>query len=407
MTHPAPPRPTPPHRWPTRRAALLGLGGAISVGRAALAVADAATERRFVVVLLRGGLDGLAAVVPYGAPELAGLRAPLLPPPPGQPNGLLDLGGFWGLHPALAGLHPLYQAGEVLVVQAVAGDSRSRSHFEAQDSLELGAAARAAVNSLRSGWLNRVAGLLPRPPEGGTALAVGDVAPLLLRGPAPVGTWMPRGFPPSPPELYARVAAMHRDDPATGPAIAAGLRERGFTAAVLAGAEAPGDRFAFPALAEAAGRLLAAPDGPRLAALELGGWDTHTAQANRLAGPLRQLDAGLVALKSGLGAAWAETVVLVVTEFGRTVRVNGTGGTDHGTATAAFLLGGRVAGGRVLVDWPGLAAGKLFENRDLQPTRDVRALAKGVLAAQLGLDDAALATVFPGAPRAERRLLRA
>ena len=153
-----------------------------------------------------------------------------------------------------------------------------------------------------------------------------------------------------------------------GPAIAEGLSERGFSAAVLSGGEPAQNRYAFPALAKAAGEMLRAEDGPRIAALEIGGWDTHAGQTPRLAGVLRQLDAGLAALKTGLGAAWRQTAVLVMTEFGRTVRMNGTKGTDHGTGTVAFVLGGAVAGGRVVADWPGLGAGRLFEDRDLQPT---------------------------------------
>jgi uncharacterized protein (DUF1501 family) len=219
--------------------------------------------------------------------------------------------------------------------------------------------------------------------------------PVLLRGPAPVGSWLPQSFAAPAGDFHARVAALHAADAVTGPAVAAGLRERGFAAGALGEDRRP-ERFGFPALAGAAGRMLAAADGPRLAALELGGWDTHANQADRLAGPLRQLDAGLVALRDGLGAAWGRTVVLVMTEFGRTVRVNGTRGTDHGTGGVAFVLGGRVAGGRVRGDWPGLAAGQLFEGRDLAPTTDLRSVSKGVLAAHLGLPAAALERVFPG-----------
>lgn len=369
----------------SRRSALLGLGAAVSLGRVSLAVAAAPTERRLVVVLLRGALDGLAAVSPYGDPDFAGLRGAASPA-----DELLDLGGFYGLHPALSGLHGLYRTGELLPVHAVAGPVRTRSHFEAQDIMESGAEQR-----LNSGWLNRaVQGMAPAGPNG-LPLAVGVSLPLLLRGKASVGAFAPGGFATPQADLYARLAALHEHDAVTGPAIRAGLQERGFTGATL-GVDRSADRFAFPALAGAAGRLLAAPDGPRVAAMELGGWDTHAAQGARLIGPLRQLDAGLLALRHALGAAWAQTAVLVVTEFGRTAAVNGTGGTDHGTGAAAFLAGGAVAGGRVLADWPGLAPRRLLEGRDLQPTLDVRALAKGVLQAHLGLDRAALALAFPG-----------
>jgi uncharacterized protein (DUF1501 family) len=374
----------------TRRSVLLGLATTLTLGRTRLALAAAPTERRFVVVTLRGALDGLSAVVPYGDPALSGLRGEIVPPAPAQDGGMLDLGGFYGLHPALGGLHGMYQSGEALMVHAVAGPYRVRSHFEAQDYLESGADHR-----MTSGWLNRAVQALPTPPSHGDALAIGVSVPLLLRGPATVASWAPRGTAGLDADLYARIAALNQNDPLLGPAIAEGLGERGFSASVMSGDEPAENRYAFPALAKAAGEMLAAEDGPRVAALEIGGWDTHTAQVPRLAGVLRQLDAGLSALKTGLGAAWAQTAVLAMTEFGRTVRVNGTRGTDHGTGTVALLVGGTVAGGRVVADWPGLGAGKLLEDRDLQPTRDLRAVAKGLLAPHLGLGDAALAAVFP------------
>jgi uncharacterized protein (DUF1501 family) len=392
----------------TRRATLLGLaGGSVFAGmggRMTLAMAAAPTSKRFVVVILRGALDGMAAVPPYGDPALASLRGGLLPPPPGQPDGMLDLGGFYGLHPSLAGLHGLYAANELLIVHAVAGPYRSRSHFEAQDYLESGADHR-----MTSGWLNRAVAAMPPDAAaraaGGPALAIGTGVPLLLRGPVMVGSWAPHGMATPNPDLYAQIAALNGSDRLTGPAIAEGLRERGFSAQALATAgddamatdpQQQAARYNFPALARDAGAMLAAADGPRIAAMEIGGWDTHQAQKNRLDGVLRQLDAGLIALKAGLGAAWQQTAVLVMTEFGRTARENGTHGTDHGTGTVAFVLGGAVRGGRVLADWPGLGAGRLLDDRDLQPTTDLRAVAKGLLSQHLGLSPAALSLVFPG-----------
>ncbi len=382
----------------TRRIALLGLTTAVTLGRSTLALAAAPTEKRFVVVILRGALDGMAAVVPYGDPNLSVLRSEIIPPSPGQPDGLLDLGGFYGLHPAMAGLHAMYQANELLPVHAVAGAHRVRSHFEAQDYLESGTDHR-----MTSGWLNRVVAALPAaeaPRPEGEALAMGVSVPLLLRGPAQVANWAPHGFARPAPDLYATIAALNRNDPITGPAIAEGLRARGFSASVITGEQEPKEKYAFPALAQSAGQMLRAPDGPRIAALELDGWDTHTAQTNRLTAPLKQLDAGLLALKAALGPAWTQTVVLVMTEFGRTARVNGTKGTDHGTGTVAFILGGAVAGGQVKATWPGLGSGQLFENRDLAPTTDLRAVAKGMLTAHLGLTPAALEAVFPGSDTA-------
>ena len=378
----------------SRRTALLGLSASFGMGDARLSWANVPSDKRFVVVILRGALDGMSAVVPYGDPALADLRGEILPPRPDQPAGMLDLGGFYGLHPALTGLHAMYQANQAVIVHAVAGPYRVRSHFEAQDYLEFGAEQR-----MNSGWLNRVVAAMP--PAGpsrpeGEALALGVAVPLLLRGAAPVANWAPHGFGQPAPDLYAAIAALNRDDPVTGPAIAEGLRARGFSATVMDQDPPAKDRNAFPTLAQAAGQMLRAPQGPRIAALEIGGWDTHTAQVNRLYAPLSQLDAGLVALKTALGPEWTRTVVLVMTEFGRTARVNGTKGTDHGTGTVAFVVGGAVSGGSVKGTWPGLGPGKLFQDRDLAPTTDLRAVARGILGPHLGLADAALASVFPG-----------
>ena len=374
----------------SRRAALLGLTSAFAAGRVSLAFADAPTDRRLVVVILRGALDGMAAVVPYGDAALRDLRGAIVPPAPGQDGGVLDLGGFFGLHPALRELHGMYRSGEALVLHAVAGPYRLRSHFEAQDCLESGADHR-----MSSGWLNRAIQASPAPPHHAEATAIGVAVPLLLRGPAAVVNWAPHGAAALDPDLYARIAVLNHDDPVLGPGIAAGLGERGFADTVLGHDQAAQDRSTFPSLARSAGEMLRADDGPRIAALEIGGWDTHAAQTPRLAAALRRLDAGLAALKQGLGEAWRQTAVLVMTEFGRTVRVNGTNGTDHGTGTIALVLGGAVAGGRVVADWPGLGAGRMLEDRDLRPTCDLRSVAKGLLAQHLGLDAAALARTFP------------
>jgi uncharacterized protein (DUF1501 family) len=390
----------------TRRAALLGLTSAWALGRSGLALAAAPTDHRFVVVILRGALDGMSAVTPYGDRNLGSWRAELVPPGPGSDGGLLDLGGFYGLHPALGGMHRLYAASELMPVHAVAGHYRSRSHFEAQDYMESGADER-----MTSGWLNRVVAAIPPAGARETGVSLGIATPLLMRGPAAIGSYAPEGFAQPDPDLYARMMALNHDDPVLGPSLTEGLKERGFVNGALVGADQgpKGARNGFPALATIAGRMLAKADGPRIAALEIDGWDTHAAQLNRLHGPLGQLDAGMVALRDNLGDAWKQTVVLTMTEFGRTVRVNGTKGTDHGTGTVAFVAGGAVQGGRVLANWPGLAQNQLFENRDLAPTMDLRALAKGLLVAHLGLAEPALARIFPNSSDAApvKGLLRA
>jgi uncharacterized protein (DUF1501 family) len=383
----------------SRRTTLLGLSALTFAGRGKFALADAPGGQRFVVILLRGALDGMSSVVPYGDANLASLRPALIPPAPGQPGGMFDLGGFYGLNPSLAGMHALYQAGQMLPVHAVAGPYRTRSHFEAQDLLQLGVA---EDDSISSGWLNRVLAELPA--NGGTplGLAAGIGMPLLLQGPQRVGSYAPEVFAPPPPDLAARIAALNANDPLTGPAITEGLSDNAFDASVMSddaptmAGDAPKYGGAFPAMATKVGELLAADDGPRIAAFQLEGWDTHGNQIRGLKGPLTGLDNGVQNLKTALGPAWANTLVLIVTEFGRTAAMNGTNGTDHGTATAAYVLGGNVAGGRVQATWPGLGPSQLFENRDLAPTLDVRSVAKGALAAHLGLSTAALARVFPG-----------
>ena len=387
-----------------RRGLLLGLGATFALGGARVAFGQAPGDRRLVVLLLRGALDGLYAVQPYGDPGLAELRQPLILPEPGQEGGLLDLGGRFGLHPGFVNLHEMYRANEALVLHAVAGPYRNRSHFEAQDLLEGGTGER-----LTSGWLNRALEALPSSQQARAGLAIGTGVPLLLRGPVPVGAYAPPGLDHPSPDLMYRLAALQEADRRTGPIFAEGMRARGFVAQTLGASATDRERSTFARLCAATGRLLAERNGPRVAALEIGGWDTHSAQANRITGPLRALDEGLGQLKAALGDAWRQSAVLVVTEFGRTARVNGNMGTDHGTGTVAFVVGGGLAGGQVVVDWPGLGSGALFENRDLQPTRDLRSVAKALLRDHLRLPEGAVAKAFPDSQSVApmRGLLRA
>jgi uncharacterized protein (DUF1501 family) len=379
----------------SRRGFLLGSAATLSLAGASLQVQAAETDSRFVLIFLRGAMDGLDVVVPYGDPNLRKWRGNLVMPDPGQPKGLVDLGGFWGLHPALKTVRTLYEANDVLPIQCVAGPNRSRSHFEAEDMLEIGAEKR-----MTSGWLNRTAALLPESPNCNLAFTTGPMSPLVLHGATPTTTWYPfHARPKVSAGYYENIVAMHANDPQTGAEISNGLRERRYIDGILARTSYDGISDGFPRLAHAAARMLAAPGGPRLAELDLDGWDSHSGQQAMLAGSLPRLDEGIAILRAGLGDVWSKTVIFVLTEFGRTVRIDGTGGTDHGTGTAAFLIGGAVAGGRVLADWPGLAPDQLFENRDLQPTLDIRAVAKGVLGPHFGLSTAGLATVFPDSDR--------
>jgi uncharacterized protein (DUF1501 family) len=400
----------------TRRLVLFGFGaGALVAVTPRLAVAAAPTDRRFVLVILRGALDGLAAVPPYGDPDYKRAHGPIAIAEPGQDDGALDLGGHFGLHPALAPLHEIYRRGEMLVVHATAGPYRGRSHFDAQDLLESGTT---VPHGSQDGWLNRALAAVPAAPGGARqGLALGQTVPLALRGKVQVASWAPTDLPAVEPGLMQTVAALYRNDRLLGPALAEGLKGQRFAGAVMNDGQrmnlppGPG-RQQFLQAASAAGKLMAPENGARIAVLDIGGWDTHANQGGargRLALVLQTLAEGLVAIRDGLGPAWSKTVVLVATEFGRTVQINGTGGTDHGTGGAAFLLGGAVNGGRVVTDWPGLAPGRLFEGRDLMPTTDLRAVTKAVLVDHLRLAPAAVeAQVFPssGAVQPVAKLVR-
>lgn len=354
-------------------------------------------NRKFVVVVCRGGMDGLSAAPPTGDPHYRALRGPLA-----LGDEALKLDGTFALHPALATVHRLAQAGEARIAPAVATPDRARSHFEAQDVLETGAG---GVYAASSGWLNRVVEALSKAGRI-EAISVGPTAPLILRGPAPAASWSPGRSVDAQALLPTLLQDLYRDDPLLGPALARGLtteamaRESGAASAAMSSAgPRPGaaqGAAAARAMGEALAGFLRAPDGPQLAAVSLDGFDTHANQGPLLAARLAALDALVDGLHTGLGPAWRETVVLAVTEFGRTARVNGTGGTDHGTGSAALLLGGALKPGGIIGDWPTLQPQALYEGRDVHPALDLRALQKGLLAEHLGMDRRTLDTaVFP------------
>ena len=388
---------------PSRRA-LLTASGALFAWAFAPRSAHAAGSRdpRLVMIVLRGALDGLSAVAPVGDPDYVGLHGSLALSLAGD-HPALPLDGFFALNPAMPDFARLYAKGQAAVVHAVATPYRDRSHFDGQDVLESG---YAGPGLLDSGWLNRTLSSLPRGERvsGLGGLAVGATTPLVIRGSAPVLGWAPQVIPSAGQDLTDRVLALYgRRDPRLADSLANGLAlERlaghGMDAAKQGGGmETPqGMRQA----AEGAARLLAAPDGPRVAALAFDGWDTHVNEGGatgRLAQLLGGLDGALAAFRDGLGEAWRDTAIVVATEFGRTVHINGTIGTDHGTGTVALLAGGAIRGGRVIADWPGLKTGQLYEARDLRPTMDLRAILKGLLNDHLGMP-AGLSDrlVFPG-----------
>jgi uncharacterized protein (DUF1501 family) len=396
---------------PSRRELILASGVLFAWAHMPRAALAEGRDPRFLVIVLRGALDGLATVAPVGDPDWVRLRGDKALTLDGA-TAALPLDNFFALNPAMPNLHRMYKAGNASIVHAVASPYRERSHFDGQDVLESG-----LVNpgSTDTGWLNRALASLQAAGRVNDkqAFAVGPVTPLVVRGPAPVLSWTPPKLPPATDDTIMRLLDLYRH---TDPALARALEERvGLTAIarednmdmtpkkpVAPAQQVPGAavRAYFAEAAGAAAKFMARSDGPRVGALAFDGWDTHAdegAASGRLSALLGALDGALAAIEIGMSDAWKETAVAVITEFGRTARINGTEGTDHGTATVALLAGGAVKGGRVIADWPGLSADKLYQDRDLKPTADLRAILKGVLRDHLRVDERALASsVFPG-----------
>lgn len=385
---------------PISRRGLLGAGLSFFAWTHMPRIASAAGARdpRFLTIILRGALDGLSALAPVGDPDYAALREGIALAPSGDNAGLM-LDGFFALHPAMPNFARLYAAKQAIVVHAVASPYRERSHFDGQDVLESGLP---GVGKVESGWLNRAIQGLPKGEKVQMqgALGVGAVTPLVLRGEAPVMGWAPQRLADTNDDLARRVMDLYNH---TDPVLAKALRS-GLTADMLARGNEPDNRGGGnPAMmaraASGAARLMMKEEGPRVAVLSFDGWDTHANQGGvkgRLADLLGGLDGAFAAFEREFGASWKDTTILVVTEFGRTAKVNGTEGSDHGTATVAMLAGGAVRGGRIVADWPGLKAAQLHEARDLRPTTDLRAVMKGILADQFGLSAGVLADrVFP------------
>jgi uncharacterized protein (DUF1501 family) len=375
------------------RSALIGCSAAASPLLTPVSFAAAPWDTRLVVIILRGAMDGIDVVRPYGAPEYAALRQ-------GDGSGAADLDGYFGLHPELSDLMPLWQAGELGFFHAVSTPYRDkRSHFDGQDILEAGTP---GLDGVRDGWLNRLLTQLPGV-EAHTAYAIGRGDMKLLSGKAPVADWSPDADLVLSPQALRLAERVMEEDPAFHAAFAEALTLSGDEAlAPLPEAETMGmgapveSGKAHAVIAEYAAEQLRGD--ARIAAFSINGWDTHNRQSRAIVPALRRLSDTLLLLRNGVGATiWDKTAVIAMTEFGRTVALNGTGGTDHGTGGAMILAGGAVRGGHVYGDWPGLAEADLYQRRDLMPTRDVRAPAAWMMQALTGIDRAALEqVVFPG-----------
>jgi uncharacterized protein (DUF1501 family) len=359
-----------------------GAGAGAMLVAPQLVFGSAETDKRFVFVIQRGAADGLNIVVPYGDPAYASLRGPLAI----DASTAFKLDGTFALHPSLLRASKMYADKQALFVQAVASPYRERSHFDGQNVLETGGN---TPYQLKDGWLNRLLSMLPAPRK--DAIAFAPTVPLALRGRAEVTSYAPSSLPQAPDDLLTRVSQLYAGDAQLHPLWESAMQARGLAADA-------GARQDPASLGKLAATFLSKPDGPRIAMIETGGWDTHSAQNPRLAAQLKALDTMLGALADGMAGQWVNTTVIVATEFGRTAAANGTGGTDHGTASAAMIFGGSVAGGRVLADWPGLSRSALYESRDLKPTTRLDAVIAGSAGETFGIEPKRVAsTLFPEA----------
>lgn len=370
-----------------------GIGAGAMLVAPRIVFASVASDRRFVFVIQRGAADGLNIVVPYADPAYATLRGPLAI----DTASATKLDGTFALHPSMVETAKMYASGQAMFAHAVASPYRDRSHFDGQNVLETGGTAPYRV---RDGWLNRLVTMLPA--TRANAIAFAPTVPLALRGRAEVTSYAPSGLPQAPDDLLVRVSQLYAGDAQLHALWASAMEARGL-------ASDAGARQDPASLGKLAASFMVRDDGPRIAMIETGGWDTHTAQNPRLGNQLKALDTMMAAMRDGLGEHWANTTVLVATEFGRTAASNGTGGTDHGTGSAAMLMGGAIDGGRVLADWPGLQASSLYQGRDLKPTLGLDSLIASAAGETFGIDPGKVARqLFPDTSTKpmSKRLLR-
>jgi uncharacterized protein (DUF1501 family) len=371
-------------------------------------------QRRLIVVFLRGAVDGLNVVVPYGDPHYYELRIAIAVRPPGREHGALDLDGHFGLHPALQPIMPLWQSGQLAFVHASGSPDPTRSHFDAQLFMENGTPGRGAMPD---GWMNRLLGILPGGQNASRAIAFGPQIPRILAGSQPVANLgsandVGKQLPIDRPEVNDAFARLYGGNDALSRSFQQGRQARqqmtmdasvgesGQQEQMVADGGAPLPN-GFPMDAARLAQMMRKDPGIRLAFFALGGWDTHIRQGageGQLAGRLRPLADGLAALAKGLGPAFNDSLILVMSEFGRTAHENGNGGTDHGHGNVLWALGGEVAGKHVYGRWPGLAGDQLYQQRDLAITTDFRQVIGPTVTRHLRLPDQAIATLFPDLP---------
>lgn len=366
-----------------RKLILSGIAGTGLILAPRIAFAAAETDRRFIFIIQRGAADGLAILAPTGDPSFAPARGELA----ANATKGAKLDSLFTLHPALATGAELFRNKQASFAHAIASGYRERSHFDGQNILETAGTRPYARND---GWINRLLTLLPRGES--KALALATAIPPALRGPVAVSSYVPSRLPDADVALMERVAMLYAEDAQLAPIWTSAVETE-----AMAGAVSPDAGRGGTATGKLIASLMKGADGARVAMVETNGWDTHINQEGRLGNLLNGLDEMIAALRTDLGLAWNKTLILVATEFGRTVHVNGTRGTDHGTASTAMLFGGGLAkGGEFVADWPGLAAGQLYEGRDLKPTMRFEALVTDALSAHYEIEPERFRrTVFP------------
>ena len=385
----------------------LGAGMLLPLGRSAWAAAGG-SNKKLVVVFLRGAVDGLNVVVPYAEPAYYSARPTIAVPPPGRAQGAIDLDGHFGMHPSLAALKPLWQERSLAFVHAAGSPDETRSHFDAQDYMESGTPGR---KSTADGWMNRLLAQLPGPRSATSALSFGPTLPRIMSGPVnvaniPLGRGAGAQIPLDRPIINAAFDQLYAGDDSLSRAYKEGIESHKKVMTDLQAEMVEADNGApsaqgFSQDTEHLAKLVAQNSAIDLAFFALGGWDTHVNQGageGQLAQKLQPLAEGLAGLVKGLGSSYRDTVILVVSEFGRTFHENGNRGTDHGHGNVMWVLGGPIAGGKVYGDWPGLVGGELHEGRDLAVTTDFRSVVATVLGGHMKLDTGQIGTVMPGAP---------
>ena len=389
----------------TRRGFILGSLCSIAMptllgGFSSISYANAPTEKRLVLVFLRGGMDSLGAVIPYGDPAYKSARKSLAIEE--RDSQMIDINGRFAFHSSMKPLHDFYKRGELAVIHAVATPYRERSHFDAQDLLENGTT---EPRGSHSGWLNRTIQVLEKGQyqnkhqNNVLGLSIGSSKQLILSGRAKVTTWSPSVLREVDEDLLDRISRMYEQDELLHEALE--IAKDNMDISDVKGKLTRGAK-SFISTMQAASKFLQKPKGPRIAVVDMNGWDTHSNQGSgkngRLPALLRVLSEGVAEYRKGTADnVWKNTVIYIVSEFGRTVHPNGSGGTDHGTAGLSMVLGGNINGGRVITNWPGLSSSHLFEGRDLRPTTDLRSVSKSILNKHFGISPAVIDnSILPG-----------